>query len=97
MKGKHDHPPEFFTIAVNEPIPDKAKVVLRPGQVGTPIQVKEHGDDHDHFKYLVVEPGSKLPSGKNVKIIDLATRTTRTSDVADHSILFNSIENSTFF
>jgi len=61
----HHEPPEFFTIATNETVPSDVAVVLRPGQIGTPIQIQ----DHHHFNYSVINPGDKIPHGDNVKII----------------------------
>jgi len=37
----HHEPPEFFTIATNETVPSDVAVVLRPGQIGTLVQITQ--------------------------------------------------------
>lgn len=51
---------------MTEKVPEDVKVVLYPDQKGTPIQIEE---SHHHFKYAMVPPGSSIPSGPNIKII----------------------------
>merc|ERR1711964_681994 len=67
VKNEQGHPPEFYTVPLQDPIPSGVTILLRPDQKDIPIQITE---GRGQCIYSTVPVGQPVPKGNNIKIIE---------------------------